>query len=553
MDPSNSKVIYQQELSLLEFDRITWTNAANEVVRKARTIDMSVRYENVSWGDGSCLLYSICDQIERPEIVNPNLRHFEDLNRQAKNVYGENPLAWKKLYGTVTNQGPLDMAFDERQHRIYNQDLPFLTPWSFRQLLCNYVLRKWCVPNISVEMKIHQNYFVQTVNSQRKHPMTFEDIVRAQRNPREFSWDFFIQAASEMLNTQIWLMTDTSTKHNPYPLKKGKDQFPKSNPILISFINGNHYQSLRPHNPQSLTSQSAAPLRFHQGQTFPSWQKPPKATATTSQLSLMTKLDQCQRPQIGTNFSAMSLGSRQVPVSSSPLQVPFQTTALLSQNSLKSTVGQCLRPVPPQYVTSAAAIQPRPPKAPLSASHLQVPPQAKVAKNKFKCNLCPTTFKWKKNIKRHCSSIHGTSPPEEEDLKKDLCDNCGGLFLELNDHIEKRCSLAPGASHGLMSGTDESSIVTASSNTMDSDESDESTYPWLCVEGKQKRIWMHHQTTDFALAKVQQPPFSGISEPNALDSGKEPYLWPCPVCKQEIFCTLDLHEEQCTGPRARPK
>ena len=75
MHAPQQQVIIQCELQELNKDRTHWTNVANVDVNKATLIGEKVGFENVCWGDGACLYYSLGDQIERPEIVNANRRH----------------------------------------------------------------------------------------------------------------------------------------------------------------------------------------------------------------------------------------------------------------------------------------------------------------------------------------------------------------------------------------------------------------------------------------------------------------------------------------------
>ena len=282
MSLSDPNVILQHEYQYLEDKKNQWTAHANAEVTWARSNGQDVHFVNVCWGDGACLYYSFCDQIQRPEIVDQNLQHFKWLNEKAKGIYSNNDDARRKFHGTVTNASPIDQAMVRRQHSVYNPDFPNLTPWSLRQLVCDYVQAAWTRPNIPEEMKTKRENLVITVNENRRSQKTFDQIVNDQREPCEWSWEFFILAASEAMRTPIWLMTTNAKPQNPYPLRFDNPEVFGSTPMLISFAR-QHFQSLRPGRNPSVMS-----LRPRQTPISPQVQH--QSTPLTTQSTSNSKL-----------------------------------------------------------------------------------------------------------------------------------------------------------------------------------------------------------------------------------------------------------------------
>ena len=274
MNLSDPNVIVEQEHQYLHDQENRWTAHANAEVARAKSIGQDVHVTHVCWGDGGCLYYSLCDHIQRLEIVEQNRNRFQMLEGRAEEIYNKNNDARRKLHGQVTYVSPIDQEMDKRQHSIYNPDFPHLTPWSLRQLVCDYVQDVWNGPNIPDEMRARRENFVIIVNENRRSQKTFDQIVNDQREPCEWSWDFFIQAASEVLRTTIWLMTESANMGTPYPMRKDNEMYGPT-PMLIAFSN-RHFQSLRPgKNP------SARSLRTRQAPVSP--QVGPQSSAMTTQ------------------------------------------------------------------------------------------------------------------------------------------------------------------------------------------------------------------------------------------------------------------------------
>ena len=154
----------------------------------------------------------------------------------------------------------------------------------------------------------------------------------------------------------------------------------------------------------------------------------------------------------------------------------------------------------------------------------------------FVCSLCASALKWYRNLRRHYADVHNLSTEKIDALtnglkeKKEQCDFCKFWFVKVDPHI-KLCSKAPPGAKRRRGKDMEMAQHSNSSSALDCD--DELEYPWLSTKAKVEKVWLADQPSN-----TKQMSSSSISITNELA-----YPWQCPVCKKELFCSMDLHEE----------
>ena len=161
----------------------------------------------------------------------------------------------------------------------------------------------------------------------------------------------------------------------------------------------------------------------------------------------------------------------------------------------------------------------------------------------FECLLCASTLNWYRNLRRHYADVHNLSTDKIDALtiglkeKKEQCDFCQFWFVKVDPHIE-HCSKAPPGAKRRRGKDMEMAQYSNSSSALEVDDELELEYPWLSTKAKAEKVWLADQPSSSDLSNTKQPSSSSISISNELA-----YPWQCPVCKKELFCSMDLHEE----------
>ena len=94
-----------------------WTQRAKEIVQKARSLNLQVHYENVTFGDESCYYYALLDHLTRQCIVDENFGHLRELNSQGQVLYNSDNEGLRLLSGewSTVKLIPLREQYKRRQ------------------------------------------------------------------------------------------------------------------------------------------------------------------------------------------------------------------------------------------------------------------------------------------------------------------------------------------------------------------------------------------------------------------------------------------------------